>query len=83
MYIERAVTAIGAKPFLEPNPHTGGLLLAGDEVHGRFEWNETLTESDPYDVVIDGRTLTWHEFGQTLKSFEGWRFHLTIQDPTD
>jgi hypothetical protein len=80
---ERAMSEIGTVPLLEPDPNRGGSLVAGDEVHGRFVWHEALTETDPYDVVIDGRTLTWREFGQTLKSFEGWRFHLTIQDPSD
>jgi hypothetical protein len=41
------------------------------------------TELDPFDVVIDGRTLTWSEFGQALHSFEGWRFRMTIEDPCD
>jgi hypothetical protein len=33
--------------------------------------------------VIDGRTLSWEEFGRTLESFEGWRFRLLIDDIDD
>jgi hypothetical protein len=35
----------------------------------------------PYSVVVDGRTLTWEEFGEALEPFEGWRFRLVIEDP--
>lgn len=34
----------------------------------------------PYDVVIDGRTLSWEEFGQALAAYEGWNFRLLIED---
>jgi hypothetical protein len=60
---------------LERSPHNGHWLMSGWEVNGRFEWNE---DSDLYDVVIDGRRLTWEEFGQAVGSFEGWGFKLSI-----
>jgi hypothetical protein len=72
-----------ANPHLEPNPHGTGDLLRNDQVAGRFVWQKALTDTDPFDVVIDGRTLTWHQFGQTMRSHEGWRFRLTIEDPCD
>ena len=54
----------------------GGLLLADDEARGRFIWSDA---SDyPYDVVVDGRRLTWEEFGRALEPYEGWRFRLTL-----
>jgi len=34
-------------------------------------------------VVIDGRELTWEEFGRMLLSFEGWQFRLEIIDRTE
>lgn len=60
---------------LERSPHDGHWEMSGWEVNGRFEWNE---KSDLYDVVIDGRRLTWDEFGQVVSSFEGWEFKLSI-----
>lgn len=34
-------------------------------------------------IVIDGRELTWEEFGRMLLSFEGWQFRLEIVDRTE
>ena len=31
-------------------------------------------------MVIDGRTLSWEEFGEALGSYEGWNFSLVIED---
>ncbi len=60
---------------LERSSLDGHWTMAGWEVNGRFEWNE---DSDLYDVVIDGRRLTWEEFGEMVDSFEGWEFKLSI-----
>ncbi len=52
-------------------------LMAGDELEGRLVWNEA---DGPYDVVVDGRRLSWEEFGRVLEPFEGWRFRLSFED---
>jgi hypothetical protein len=57
-----------------------GWTLAGDEVRGRFVWNE---DGGPYNVVVDGRALRWEQLGEALESFEGWGFSLTIEDRAD
>jgi hypothetical protein len=31
-------------------------------------------------VVVDGRGLSWEEFGDALEPFEGWTFHLSIRE---
>jgi hypothetical protein len=31
-------------------------------------------------VVVDGREITWEEFGRMLMTFEGWQFKLEIRD---
>jgi hypothetical protein len=69
-----------SRQYLEPNPHRSGWLLAGDEVAGRLVWGEGRDEGEPFDVVVDGRTLTWDELGHALESCEGWRFRLVIED---
>lgn len=51
--------------------------MAGDELAGRLLWNE---DEGPYDVVVDGRRLSWEEFGRALEPFEGWRFRLIFED---
>ncbi|MDP9386511.1 MAG: hypothetical protein M3Q48_00930 [Actinomycetota bacterium] len=65
-----------SRHYLEPNPHRSGWLLARDEVAGRLVWGE----GRPFDVVVDGRTLTWEELGHALESYEGWRFRLVMED---
>ena len=71
---------IAGTTYLEPNPSRPGWLLRDREVAGRLVW---AGAGAPYAVVIDGRTLSWEEFGRTMESFEGWRFRLTIDDIDD
>ena len=48
-----------------------------------------MVESDrDYDgraplLIIDGREVTWDEFGRMLMSFEGWQFKLNLADKTE
>jgi len=34
-------------------------------------------------LVIDGREVSWEQFGQMLMTFEGWQFKLQMKDPTE
>lgn len=34
-------------------------------------------------VVIDGRDISWEEFGRMLMTFEGWQFRMEIADRSD
>ncbi len=52
-------------------------ILAGHEVTGRLVWSG---EDKLYDVIVDGRRLSWSEFGRALEPFEGWEFRLAFQD---
>lgn len=52
-------------------------IIAGDELTGRLVWSE---HGEPYDVVVDGRRLSWAEFGRALEPFEGWEFRLTFEE---
>jgi hypothetical protein len=58
--------------------------MSEDDLRGRLVWNEDV---EPYDVVVDGRRLTWDEFGRALEPFEGWEFRLSFRrkdvDPDD
>jgi hypothetical protein len=59
-------------------------IMSEDDLRGRLVWNEDV---EPYDVVVDGRRLTWDEFGRALEPFEGWEFRLSFRrkdvDPDD
>ncbi len=42
--------------------------------------NDEGESGRPFNVVIDGRVLTWEELGQALEPYEGWNFRLVIED---
>jgi hypothetical protein len=67
--------------YLEPTRHRHGWDLGGDEVVGRLVWNDEAGGGRPCSVIIDGRTLSWQEFGTSLEAYEGWRFRLVTEDP--
>ncbi|MDP9441638.1 MAG: hypothetical protein M3P34_05570 [Actinomycetota bacterium] len=69
-----------ARRYLEPTSHRRGWVLSGDEVAGRLVWGEGRDVGEPYDVVVDGRTLSCNELGRALEPFEGWPFRLVIED---
>ena len=60
---------------LERSSLDGHWTMAGWDVRGRLEWND---RDEPYDVIVDGRRLTWEEFGWALDSYQGWEFRLRI-----
>jgi hypothetical protein len=51
-------------------------------LRGRIEWNEACDGRLPL-LVIDGREISWDEFGRMLMSFEGWQFKLNIADNSE
>jgi hypothetical protein len=48
-------------------------------VRGLVKWDEASDGRVPL-LFIDGRKITWEEFGQMLMSFEGWQFKLEMRD---
>ena len=60
-----------------------GLRIENDlPVRGRIGWDPDEDGSIPL-VVIDGREISWDEFGRMLMTFEGWQFKLELIDPSD
>jgi len=61
-----------------------GRLTVTDDltVRGRFEWDDKTDGELPL-LVIDGKAVTWDEFGRILMTFEGWQFKIEIYDPSD
>ncbi len=56
--------------------------VADRVVRGRIGWDEDAEGRAPL-VVIDGRGITWEEFGRMLRTFEGWQFKLQIFDRSE
>lgn len=70
-----------ATTHLEPAKFRDGWTVGeGDEVAGRLVFNP---DGGPYHVVVDGRELTWEQLGEALEPFEGWRFRLLIEEPSE
>jgi hypothetical protein len=60
-----------------------GLQIADPPiVRGRIGWDEAEEGRVPL-VVIDGRDITWDEFGRMLMTCEGWQFKLEIRDKSE
>jgi hypothetical protein len=51
-------------------------------VRGRIEWDQDEDGRVPL-LVIDGRGITWDQFGRMLMTFEGWQFKLEILDNSE
>ena len=56
-----------------------GLQIAAETVRARIDWDETQDGRTPL-LVIDGRDVSWEEFGRMLITFEGWQFRMKIGD---
>jgi hypothetical protein len=59
-----------------------GPQIADRVVRGRIEWDEAKDGRVPL-LVVDGREITWDEFGHMLMTFEGWQFKLEIRDKSE
>jgi hypothetical protein len=74
-----------ATRFLEANRHRPGWVVIDDVVEGRLVRNDDSSSAvgTPYDVVVDGRKLSWEELGRALEGYEGWRLRLHLADQVD
>ena len=59
-----------------------GLQIAEYTVRGQISADLEADERTPL-LVIDGREVSWEEFGRTLMTFEGWQFRMEIVDLSD
>jgi hypothetical protein len=77
--IERIRRALSAKHLTDGNL---GLQIANQVVRGRIEWDDAHDGRLPM-LIIDGREVTWEDFGRMLMSFEGFHFQLNIRDKSE
>ena len=59
-----------------------GLSIADMSVRGRVSCDLGSNCRVPM-LVIDGREVSWEQFGQMLMTFEGWQFKLEIKDRSE
>jgi hypothetical protein len=58
------------------------LQIADRVVQGLIGWDDAAEGRVPL-IVVDGRAITWAEFGRMLMTFEGWQFKLEIRDKSE
>jgi hypothetical protein len=51
-------------------------------VRGTIAWDDAQGGHTPL-LIIDGREVTWDEFGRMLMTCEGWQFKLEIRDQSE
>jgi hypothetical protein len=66
---------------LEHEPRMG-LLIKDFLVRGRIDCDLGSDGRVP-QLVIDGREISWEQFGRMLMGFEGWQFKLEIRDRSE
>jgi hypothetical protein len=59
-----------------------GLQIAEQTVRARIGSDERSAERTPM-LTIDGREVSWEEFGRMLTTFEGWQFRMEIADRSE
>ncbi len=78
--IERIRRALSVSYLSEDPRH--GLQIAGQKVCGQITCDLDDDAVGPA-VVIDGREISWEEFGRMLGTFEGFHFRLEIVDRSE
>jgi hypothetical protein len=73
--LEQRVLAETSRCYLEHDDERGW-QTTGTQVAGRVRCDD----NDLPDVVVDGRRLSWVDFGRAMASFDGWWFRLDFGD---
>ncbi len=59
-----------------------GLQIVDQLVRASIDSDPSTDERTPL-LVIDGKEVTWEEFGRMLVTFEGWQFKLELFDRSE
>lgn len=81
---ERMIKTLNKKHIFK-NPDTDDWQIAYEDiVRGQISCDgETNGYSRTPMMVIDGKEVSWEDFGQMLMTYEGFNFKLQIFDPSD
>jgi hypothetical protein len=71
-----------AQQHLKTEAHMSGLHIADFLVRGRITWDDNEDGRLPM-LVIDGREISWEQFGRMVMGFEGWQFRFEIRDRSE
>jgi hypothetical protein len=78
--VERMRRALGQR-HLEKRDRFG-MVIKDFLVRGRIDCDLEADDRLPL-LVIDGKEISWNQFGRMLMSFEGWQFKLEIRDRSE
>jgi hypothetical protein len=67
---------------IESNDLTRYKITDEDIVRGHITWDDD-TDGEVPCLVIDGKELSWNEFGRMLMTYEGFHFKLEIFEGTE
>jgi hypothetical protein len=67
---------------IESNDLTRYRITNEDIVRGHITWDDD-TDGEVPCLVIDGKELSWNEFGRMLMTYEGFHFKLEIFEGTE
>ncbi|MGB2928377.1 MAG: hypothetical protein WBB70_05635 [Desulfobacterales bacterium] len=62
---------------IEPSDLSRYRITNQDIVRGHITWDDE-TDGEVPCLIIDGKELSWHEFGRMLMTYEGFHFKLEI-----
>lgn len=62
---------------IEPSDLSRYRITNQDIVRGHITWDDE-TDGEVPCLIIDGKELSWHEFGRMLMTYEGFHFKLQI-----
>jgi hypothetical protein len=71
-----------ARRHLKSDKYMPGLHIADLMVRGRITSERNGDERLPL-LVIDGKEISWDEFGRMVMAFEGWQFRMEIKDRSE
>lgn len=71
-----------ARQHLKTDAHMPGLHIADFLLRGHITWDDKEDGRQPM-LVIDGREISWEQFGRMVMAFEGWRFRFEIRDRSE
>ena len=77
--VERMRRALSLRHLVDDGQRSS---IADMTVRGRISCDLESDDHAPM-LVIDGREVSWEQFGQMLMTFEGWPFKLEIKDPSE
>jgi hypothetical protein len=57
-------------------------ITEGETFHGHIAWDDATSGQLPM-LVINGKSISWQQFGQKLMEHEGFHFKMQLSDGSE